>query len=86
MVEGMEEATVDEEAIMRDSVMVVAITAITGDMAMVGGDILTGGRPLPIPAIMTMVCAGILGTGQTTLILGKGLGYLGHGFHAIRNR
>jgi hypothetical protein len=83
---GMEEVTVDVEAIMRDSVIVMAITPITGDMAMVHGVILTGGTILTTLTIMRMVCAGFLDTGELTLILGKGLGYLACGFHAIKIR
>ena len=79
------EATEDvAEAIIGDSV--VATTLITGDTAMAGGVILTGGTTLTIPTIMIMVCAGVLDTGDMTPILGKGLGYLEDGFRATKSR
>jgi len=71
-------------AIMGD--WVVAITLITGDTAMAGGVILTGGTIPIILTTMIMVCAGVLGIEEMTLILGKGCGYPEHGFRATKNR
>jgi len=81
---AMVEATEDvAEAIMGDSGMATAM-AFMRDMDTVGGVILTGGITLTIPIIMIIVCVGVLDTGVMTLILGKGCGYPGDGFHATK--